>query len=177
MKIKQPMAPALLSPDEYQPYYEAYLKLLPRTGSPEEVLRRQWEEDISFWKNWADIQEPYAPGKWSPARVLQHLIDTERTFQFRALTLARGDSRALPGFDHKAYAEKAPALHRSLEELLEEWWSVRQSGMALFRSLKQPEILRQTGTIDGEPLSVRAAAYIPAGHARHHRQILEQHCA
>lgn len=177
MQIDYSMATALLEPQEYKPYYERYLKLIALQTSPAETLREQWQADCSFWHSYPQFAEPYAPGKWSPATVVQHLIDIERIFQFRALTLAREESPRLPGFDHAAYAEQTTSIQRSREDLLEEWRNLRESGIALFHSLDQPGLLRQTGTVDGGPLSVRAAAYISAGHARHHLRILEQHRA
>lgn len=113
----------------------------------------------------------YAPGKWSVKEVLQHVIDAERIFAYRALRFARGDARELPGFDEDAYAPAAQAGRRTLAELLHEHDVVRGASLALFRSFT-PEMLLCGGIANGRPNTVRAIGWTIAGHADHHTRVL-----
>ncbi|HEV7334263.1 MAG TPA: DinB family protein [Flavisolibacter sp.] len=115
----------------------------------------------------------YADGKWSILEMVQHMIDAERIFAYRALCIARGDKGSLPGFDENAYAENSGADNRSATELLEEWTVVRQSTILLFKSFNQEQTAR-TGIANSQPISVNAIGFIAAGHALHHLHILQE---
>ncbi|HMO32164.1 MAG TPA: DinB family protein [Lacibacter sp.] len=115
----------------------------------------------------------YAPGKWTVAQVMQHLIDTERIFACRALWFARMSPDALPGFDENAFADKAPARHRSLAALVEEFLALRKSTRLLFDSL-QPEELARGGTASSHYVTVNAIGFMTLGHFLHHKAILEE---
>jgi len=114
----------------------------------------------------------YAPDKWSIKEILGHLSDTERVWAYRALRVARGDATALPGFDDQAYVAETGARDRTLVDMVEEWGAVRRATIALFRSLPAAAWPRR-GTASDEPVTVRALAYIIAGHVRHHLEVLE----
>lgn len=115
----------------------------------------------------------YAPGKWSIKEVVQHVIDAERIFAYRALRFARNDGTALPGFDENAYTPASHADRRALKDLLDELDLVRASTLALFRSLPS-EALDRSGTANNNRITVRAIGWTIAGHSDHHARILAE---
>ncbi len=122
----------------------------------------------------ADREEHrYAEGKWSIKEVLQHVIDTERIFGYRALSFARGETAPLPGFDENAYASAANTAGRSLADLLAEYRTVHASTVLLFQGFG-PTVQERTGIANGKSMSVRAAGWIIAGHAMHHMDIIHE---
>jgi len=114
----------------------------------------------------------YAPGKWSIKEVVGHLSDTERILAYRVLRIGRGDTTPLPSFDENAYVPEMRAGERTLADLTGEWGDVRRATIALFRNLPAPAWPRR-GVASDKPISVRALAYIIAGHVRHHLEVLE----
>src|SRR5512138_2613313 len=114
----------------------------------------------------------YAPGKWTLKDVVGHLADTERVFAYRALSIARRDPAALPAFDDQAWVAEVGADQRTLLDMVEEWGQVRRATLALFRHLPAAVWSRQ-GTANSQPVSVRALAYVIAGHTRHHLEVVE----
>lgn len=166
-------APARPAADEFDPYYGAYIA---RVGDGEDVLAAldtQHHETLARLRGIpaARGDHRYAPGKWSVKEVVGHLSDSERIFAYRALRFARGDPAPLPGFDENEYVPEMGAGERSLDDLVEEWGDVRRASLALFRSLPPAAWLRR-GTASGSTVSVRALAYIIAGHVRHHVAVL-----
>jgi len=115
----------------------------------------------------------YAPGKWTGADIIQHMIDTERILSYRALCIARGETTNLPSFEEDDYAANAKGNQRSLEDLKTEFLALRNSTLHLFRSFSDVMLLR-TGTTSGRPMSTLALGFIVAGHQRHHFRILEE---
>jgi uncharacterized damage-inducible protein DinB len=115
----------------------------------------------------------YAAGKWSIKEVVQHIIDTERIFCYRALTIARKDTIALPGFDENAYTAVAHANRRTKSSLLEELELVQRSTIALFDSFSE-EMLQATGIASNYPLYVAGAGFIIVGHGLHHHRIFSE---
>jgi DinB family protein len=113
----------------------------------------------------------YAPGKWSLREVLGHLNDTERLFLFRAFWFARGFDTPLPSFDQNVAMAASDADARSWSSLIEEFDAVRRGSISLFRSLPADAWLRR-GVASGNPFSVRALAYLGAGHVDHHMVIV-----
>ena len=105
--------------------------------------------------------------------MLQHVIDTERIFAYRALSIARGETTPLLGFDENAYAQHGKAVHRNWKEMIAEWKIVRQSTNMLFASFTE-EDLKQKGTASNLPLSVNATGFIIFGHALHHLHVLKE---
>lgn len=157
-----------LKPEEYKPYYKTYLDHL----SEKELitmLRDLKEEFSQFLKTLtpADMSKSYAEGKWTVAEVLQHMIDTERIFQTRALRIARNDKTPLPGYDHDSYVSFSEANERDFSGLIYEFETVRNSGISLFQSF-DAKMLRRIGEASGGPLSPAAAGFIMAGHQKHH---------
>ena len=118
----------------------------------------------------------YAPGKWSVREVIGHLIDSERVFGYRAFSISRGEIKNLPGFDENEYMLTAPYDHIPLKDLLDEFRLVRSANTAMFKNLVDEAWLR-IGTANGAAVSVRALAFIMAGHVRHHLGILRERYA
>jgi len=115
----------------------------------------------------------YAPGKWTIAEMVQHLIDAERVFVYRALCFSRQDATPLPSFDEDSYALHSEARMRGSASLLEELKVVQQGTVLFFKSLTE-EQLDRSGIANHASVYVRAIAYIIAGHVLHHKGVLEE---
>jgi len=115
----------------------------------------------------------YAPGKWTLKEVIGHLIDDERIFAYRALCVARGDTRPLPGFDENAYVAATDFESRPLPRLIAEYRAVRAATLALFAPLTAEEWVRR-GNVNGYEASVRGLAFHVAGHELHHLRTLRE---
>jgi hypothetical protein len=115
----------------------------------------------------------YAEKKWSLKEMLQHLIDCERIFQYRALSISRGDTQNLPGFDEELFAKNSNADERNLEDLVSEYSSVRSSSIILFKSFKA-ETLSNKGFANGNEISVETIGNLIVGHNLHHLKIIEE---
>lgn len=157
---------------EFDPYYARYIERVDHDDVLE-ALSKQRDEIVDFLGGLdPEIGEfRYQPGKWSLKQVVCHLLDTERIFVVRALCVARGEVQPLPGFDENAYAEQAGAARRTIDELTREFELVRNSSITLFESLDDEAWMR-TGTANDAAISVRAIAWIVAGHAAHHLNVL-----
>src|SRR5262249_14910723 len=117
----------------------------------------------------------YAPDKWSIKQMLQHVIDAERVFAYRALRAARGDRTPLPGFEENEYAAQAEAQGRTMRSLIDELETLRRANVAMFGALSEEELKRRT-IANQQEISVRASAYLVAGRGRHHeRRIRERY--
>ncbi len=115
----------------------------------------------------------YAPDKWSIKEVVQHVIDAERVFAYRALRFARKDTTELPGFEENDWAPASEADRRSLADLMAEHEAVRATSLCLFQSLP-PDALDRSGNANGRPITVRAIGWVIAGHSNHHASILAE---
>lgn len=115
----------------------------------------------------------YAPGKWSIKEVIGHLIDSERVFSFRAMSIARGEKGSLPGFDENSYVEEAYFDKRTFGSLIEEYTLLRKANIVLFSSWDS-KIQKRIGTANQIGLSVRALVAIIAGHEQHHLQVIRE---
>lgn len=162
-----------LNVSEYPEYYQQYISLLPNEDLIT-LLDSQKEEKIGFLRRLKteDMDFRYAEGKWTVAEVIQHMIDTERIFQFRALCIARNDKTSLPGYDQDAYVPVSNASNRSISELINEYESVRNSGILLFKSFNE-KMLQRLGISNGYKLSAGAAGFIIAGHEKHHLELFK----
>ncbi len=159
---------------EYATFYAGYVGLVPESDVLA-VLEPQVEEMRRFLAPVSAEKETYryAEGKWSIRQVLGHLVDGERIFGHRAFCISRGEQAALPSFDEKQYVAGSRAEEVPLRELVEELALVRQSNLAVLRRLDERE-WGQVGTASGKPVSVRALAWVMAGHPRHHLQVLRE---
>ena len=159
---------------EHNPYYARYIALVPE-GDAIEALENQIADALALLRSIPESKgdHRYGPGKWTIKEVLGHLIDAERVFAYRAMRFARNDRTELQGFDENAYVPAGAFGRRMLADLAAEWELVRRSNLALFRGL-EAEAWRRQGTANGNPVSVRALAFIIAGHGRHHVAILRE---
>ncbi len=158
---------------EYADFYTNYIARVP-DGSVLDFLAKQtgdYRQLLVGVSDTAAAAEP-APGKWSLKQVLGHLCDTERVITYRALRFSRGDQKELQGFEQDDYVREANSNARSLEDLLMEFESVRKATIALFGSLPAGTEMRR-GIANGNPVTVRALAYITAGHCQHHYELLK----
>lgn len=158
-------------------YYFKYIDqvAVPPGRSISDMLESQVDELLEFFANISEDQSGYryAPDKWSLRQVLSHMSDTERMFAFRALWFARGFEEPLPSFDEGIAAKAAGADARSWKSHVDEFRAVRAASLALFRHLPDDAWMRR-GTASGKPFSVRAVAFIIAGHAAHHAAIVRE---
>ncbi len=120
----------------------------------------------------ADYQ--YQEGKWTVKQLLQHCIDTERVMSFRALVFAREGNVELPGMDENLYADNADVSSKSIENLLTEFKTVRESSIFLFESLTESQLL-QVGTCFGKEMTPLAIGLVVIGHPRHHLNTLKEY--
>jgi hypothetical protein len=159
-------------PSEYAPFYAGYIEGLPDAPIVE-LLERQIAE-IERWigglsEEDGDLRP--APDKWSVREVLGHVADTERIFGYRALRFARGDATPLPGYEQDDYVANTDWGGRTLRSLSDEFGHIRRANLVMFRGFT-PQALLRGGVANGNPMTARAAAYVMAGHVRHHLRIL-----
>jgi hypothetical protein len=156
---------------EYAPFYAGYIAAVPE-GDILKLLERQASELRQLDATPAEKETfRYAEGKWSVREVVGHMIDGERVFAYRALRISRGDETPLPGFEENKFVAASNFNGRTLSSLVDELALVRKANLPLFNSLA-PEQWTRLGTASGHPVSVRALAFIMAGHMNHHLNIL-----
>jgi len=160
--------------NEYAPFYASYIQGLENVHLIEE-LEISLHEFIRFVQNipMDKFDFRYDEGKWTIKEIIQHLIDTERIFSYRALRISRNDKTPLPGFEENDYVINTNANNRNLQDLLTEFSAVRHSSLLLFKSFS-PEQLLRTGIASKAEVSVRAIGFITIGHQKHHQKIFEQ---
>jgi hypothetical protein len=160
--------------DEYAPSFAGYVARIAEDEDILAVLTDQHDAALAWLEVIPESRGDYryAPGKWSIKQVVGHLSDTERVFAYRSLRIGRGDATPLPGFDDQSYVPEQRADDHALADLVGEWGAVRQATLALYRNLPPAAWLRRGVAGDG-PISVRALAYVIAGHVRHHLEVLE----
>ena len=160
---------------EYGQPYAGYIARVPGGEDILALLARQQTEVVERFRAVPEGRgsHRYAPGKWSVKEVVVHLSDVERIFAYRALRVARGDETPLPGFDENRYAPESGADAHPLGALVTEWADVRQATLAFLRHLP-PQAWTRRGTASSHPVSVRALAWIMAGHVSHHLSTLEE---
>lgn len=159
-------------PGEYPEDAAHYISLV-RHSNIVTGLLAQVDDTMSLLHTVSAAQslERYAPGKWSIRDVIGHLIDTERIYTYRALRIARGDQTPLSGFDQDDFVRAAGADRRTWGSLKEEFELVRRATVAFYANL-EPEAWLRTGVANGQKFSVRALAWLTAGHELHHDAIL-----
>jgi len=168
LKIGSPEA------SEYASYYNIYTSLV----EGEDVLSALETQIVSTKKILDNIPNEkgsfrYAEGKWSVKELIGHLIDTERVMAYRALRFSRGDQTELEGFDQDPYVENGSFDSGEIADLAKQFEFVRESNLLMFRGLSE-EAWSRSGIASGASVSVRALAYIIAGHEIHHINILRE---
>lgn len=161
-------------PSDYPAFYETYISLVPEDQIHAAFSNSMHElrQDLSLiGMDKADYA--YAPGKWTVKQLLQHAIDTERIFGYRALCIARGEQQSLPGFDENAYAAAADVSRRHIKDLKEEFLTVRLSSIQLFQGF-DTDLLGRSGICNKNAITVLGIGYSIIGHWRHHAQVLQQ---
>ena len=161
-------------PSEYAPFYAGYVAKVPE-GDLVATLDGQSGEYFQALNPITDTKGnfAYAPGKWTIKELLLHVVDAERVFSYRAMRIARSDTTPLPGFDEKAWVPHSGANDRSVADLLGEFRAVRGATLAMLRHLP-PDSVTRRGVASEREISVRALAWIIAGHAIHHLGILRE---
>lgn len=160
--------------NEYDPYYAAYIDRV-QEADVLVALRQQQAESEATLMSLSDEAASfrYAADKWSVKEVVGHLCDTERVFVYRALCIARGEDQPLPGMDQDVYVAGAKFDLRTIDSLAEELAAIRSATIALFDNLDQPG-WKRSGIANEVSISVRAIAFIIAGHESHHMWILSE---
>ena len=166
----------MIPKNEYTPYFEQYLQLVSKEGkSIIEYLIDSQKNFESLLRN-LPIEKhnfSYAEGKWTMKELIQHIIDTERIFSYRALCFARNDSTSLPGFDQDIFVENDNANDRDYYDLLDEMAVLRKSSVQLYKSFSDEALLR-IGVASENKMSVRALGYLFSGHQIHHLNIVKE---
>ncbi|MBC7607204.1 MAG: DinB family protein [Burkholderiales bacterium] len=168
MTVKQ------LNTDEFAPCYLPYIAMVGDIDLIEELeisVHRliRFVQDIPIDK----FDYRYAEGKWTIKDILQHLIDAERIFSYRALRFSRNDPSPLLSFEEDDYAVQAQANNRSIKDLLTELAVVRQATLSLYSSFNEEELLRM-GTASNNKMSVRALGFVIVGHQNHHQKVFQE---
>ncbi|WP_108672060.1 DinB family protein [Peribacillus acanthi] len=158
--------------NEYAEYYTDYVKLVP-DGTLLSILFELHNKTIHLLKDLSTEQAlfRYGSSKWSIKEVLGHIIDTERIMSFRLLSIARGETVALPGYDENEYVKNANFDQQTIGNLLESYTIVRKSTLHLLKGLDEKSWIRR-GVANNYEVTVRALAAIIVGHELHHLQIL-----
>ncbi len=159
---------------EAVPYYSTYIDKVP-SGDIREILERQKGETRTFLEGISEekSRHRYAAGKWSIRQVLGHVNDCERLYVFRAFWFARGFDSPLPSFEEKIAVPAARADDISWARHVEEFAAIRTATTTFFRNLPDSAWSR-TGIASGNPFTVRALAWIAAGHVAHHIGLVKE---
>jgi hypothetical protein len=160
--------------DEYAPYYQTYIDQV-SGADVVPVLRSQRDSTARFLASIAESKagHRYAEGKWSIREIIGHLSDSERIFSYRLLRFARGDESPLAGFDENQYVPAGEFERRSLADVAGEFTAVRDATLALVGNLGAAAQVRR-GSANNKSISVRALAYIIAGHEAHHLRVIRE---
>ena len=162
---------------DYPEYFRKYVSLVPEDDilaalEPQVALIDRLPERVGAAKE----TFVYAPGKWSVREVLGHINDGERVFAYRALTFSRFNAISLPAFDEETWTPHGHFGGAPLRELADEFVALRRANLQMFRRLDEPQ-WQAGGQGDNKPITVRALAYVMAGHVRHHLGILRDRYA
>jgi hypothetical protein len=162
------------NPGDYSTYYENYIKHIDGEDILK-ILNEQSKKTQDILNSFSEHRGNYcyADGKWTVKEVVGHLLDTERIFAYRALCIARGEKKSLPGFDQNDYVSEGNFNRRELFELNYEYRLLRESNLLLFRSFS-PEMLKLKGFANDSSVTVLAILFIIAGHEKHHMNVLRE---
>lgn len=169
LKIHKP------KPGEYAPYAIMYIDLFPEETDILQHLHKCLMAVPNFIRSIpaGKLNSPCAAGEWTVKEVLSHNMDTERVFSYRALRFARNDPTELFPVDQNLYVKNSGVNARSIEDILEEYLSIRQATLTLFNSFDEDVIMR-SGLVKGNPTTVRGLIWLTAGHEQHHLNSIKQ---
>jgi hypothetical protein len=162
------------SPPSYPGYFQKYIDQVPEQDLPA-AFSNQLPVINSFLSSIPEERSTYAyaAGKWTIKELLQHIIDTERIFNYRALCFARKETASLPGFEENDYAANSNANSRSWQSLVEEFLAVRHATELMFSSFSD-EALASSGTSNNNHVTAGSIGFITIGHFYHHKKIIEE---
>lgn len=160
--------------NEHAPYFSRYIDLVPEDDVAG-AIEAQGRETAALLAKVSEEKAAfrYSPEKWSIKQVVGHVTDAERVFAYRLMSIARGESQSLPGFDENDYVRNANFDEIPFAELVEGLAATRRATLALVRGLS-PEAWTRAGTANEKPTTVRAVAYTLLGHERHHLRVLRE---
>lgn len=160
---------------EYPEFYQTYINAL----EVDDTLLNHLESSLKYFEEvLLDIalskqEYRYAEGKWTIKEIVQHLIDTERVFIYRALRYSRKDSGSLLSFDENSFVTNYQINKRNFDDMLNEFTLLRRSTIFMFQDFDE-EILDRAGKVGALSISVRAIGYICSGHVMHHLKVIKE---
>ncbi|AMS27359.1 hypothetical protein AEM51_10355 [Bacteroidetes bacterium UKL13-3] len=158
----------------YPMYFDNYISLVKGEHIYEELYQSYMDTmDLVTSLDLETLHLRYAEGKWTILDILQHIMDAERIFCYRALCFARMENVALPGFDENEYVVAGKATVRNINDMVREFSLLRASTIELFKSFTV-EMLDSTGNANGKEVTPRAILFAILGHEIHHRNIIQQ---
>ena len=163
-----------LESHEYASFYKPYIEVL--LNNDHDIIENlrismiQFEQLLNNLDTHKQLYQ-HAEGKWTIQEVIQHMIDTERVFSYRAMRFARKDQIDLAGFDENVYVDNSKANNRNYQDLLDEFIALRKSTIYLYQSFSKQTMLNK-GMASGSLMSVRALGYITSGHLLHHLEVI-----
>lgn len=166
----------ILNKDEYAPFYQSYITTaLSKNLNITELLEYAQSQLLKTVQDLTEkqVNYRYAERKWTIKEIVQHLIDAERIFAYRALRFARFDFTDLQGFDENHYVSHSFCDDNDYKTILEEFKIVRTSSVMLFESFND-DVLLNKATCNGNPMSVRAIGYAISGHQLHHLNVIKE---
>lgn len=159
---------------DHIPYFTQYINLVPE-GDVISALKANHQSTLDFIEGIPRLKANhfYAEGKWTVKQVINHVIDTERIFSYRALRFARGDAQLVPSFDENLYAANANLTETNMQLLMDEFDSVRLSTILLYKQLSEKELLLK-GHMASGVVNVLSLGYTICGHTQHHVNIIKE---
>lgn len=160
---------------EYPEFYQTYINAL----EVEDTLLNHLETSLKHFEEvmseiaFSQQEYRYAEGKWTIKEIVQHLIDTERVFVYRALRYSRKDSSSLLSFDENSFVTNYEVNKRNFDDMLNEFTLLRRSTVFMFQDFEE-EILDRAGKVGDQSISVRAIGYICSGHVIHHLKVIKE---
>jgi hypothetical protein len=160
--------------NEFAPHYKGYISQVLEDDAVV-ALEAELNESLAFFRAIDEqaSKRAYAEGKWTIRQVLGHIVDTERVMSYRAMRFARNDKTELPGFEQDDFIRGASFNDISMGDMLREFEYLRRANILMFRNLS-PEAWERRGVASGREITVRALAYIVAGHEKHHRKVVRE---
>lgn len=159
---------------DFEKYIQRYLDLVPSENWIE-AMKTTLAETLEIYESLSEEQGifAYAEGKWSLKTLLQHLIDTEKVFAYRAMRFSRNDQSLVSGFDEESWADNSYAETRTLKSLIKEYKLTRKLSLTFFRKLPA-EALQLIGIVNENEIKVETIGKLTVGHNLHHLNIIKE---